>query len=70
MTDIVAARLRCTGISLYCGVLAVVGIVAIVLMVIGKLLVAFGDLWHAESKATEGRLDVARALLAKLKEER
>jgi hypothetical protein len=68
---IVAARLRCIGILLYCAALTAFGFVpAFVAMVIGKFLVAFGDMWRDESQAAEDRLDAAQTRLAKLKEQR
>lgn len=70
VSPITAARLRSVGLGLYCLALSAVGLVAIALMVLGKLLVAFGNLWASECGATMKRLDAAKARLAELEAQR
>lgn len=70
IAPITAARLRSVGLGLYCLALSGVGLVAIVLMVLGKVLVAFGNLWAGECDSTMKRCDAARARLAELEAQR
>jgi hypothetical protein len=65
-----AARLRCIGAGLYCILLSLVAFPpAFIAMVIGRLLLGFGNLWEAEATRAMARSDEARERLLRLERE-